>query len=169
MNSLVIYDSQYGNTERVAQAIGRALSASGEAQVVRVDEVSPGRLTGLELLVVGSPTQRFRPTPAITGWLRSIPANGLGGAGVAAFDTRIPVAEAGSVLLGLFVRLAGPGAYAAQHISEGLTKGGGRLVALPEGFLVRGTEGPLKEGELERAARWATGLRAEVPSKSNVR
>ncbi|MBB5234694.1 flavorubredoxin [Deinococcus budaensis] len=120
MNTLVVYDSQHGNTERVVQAIGRALGTPGEAQAVRVGEVSPGRLTGLELLV-GSPTQRFRPTPAITGWLRSIPANGLGGAGVAAFDTRIPVAEAGSVLPGFFARLAGPGAYAAQHIAEGVS------------------------------------------------
>ena len=32
------------------------------------------------------------------------------------------------------------------------------MVATPEGFIVTDTEGPLREGELERAAEWARGL-----------
>ena len=37
MNTLVVYDSQYGNTERIAQTIASTLRAFGQAQAVRVD------------------------------------------------------------------------------------------------------------------------------------
>lgn len=158
MKTLVVYDSAFGNTERVAQAIGRALGAHGEVQVLRVSEVGPEGLAGAELLIVGSPTQRFRPTPAMSDFLARLPADGLKGVHAAAFDTRIVVAEARNVALSFFVRLFGPAAYAAKHLADGLEKRGGTLLAPPEGFFVGGTEGPLKDGELERAARWAERL-----------
>lgn len=46
------------------------------------------------------------------------------------------------------------GGYAAGRIAETLKKKGGNLVMPPEGFFVKGKEGPLKEGELERTANW---------------
>jgi flavodoxin I len=52
----------------------------------------------------------------------------------------------------LFVRIFG---YAAQPITDRLEKKGGELVVPAEGFYVADTEGPLLEGELERAAEWA--------------
>ena len=45
--------------------------------------------------------------------------------------------------------------YAAGPIAEKLGRKSGELVIAPEGFIVKGTKGPLKEGELERAAAWA--------------
>ena len=45
--------------------------------------------------------------------------------------------------------------YAAERIAKDLVKKGGRLVAEPEGFIVENKEGPLKQGELERASKWA--------------
>jgi flavodoxin len=162
MNALVVYDSQYGNTERIAEAmaraIGEALASPEDVAVLRVSEVKPEQLAGLQLLVVGSPTQRFRPTPATAGLLQSIPANALKGVHVAAFDTRINVPEVKSSALSFFVWLFGPAAYAAKHIADGLKKHGGELIASPEGFFVKGMEGPLKDGELARAASWARML-----------
>jgi hypothetical protein len=55
-------------------------------------------------------------------------------------------------VLSFFVELFG---YAAKPIADRLRKKGGSLVAPPEGFYVAGTEGPLLEGELDRAAQWA--------------
>jgi flavodoxin len=110
-------------------------------------------LTGLGLLIVGSPTQKFRPTEATTNLLKGIPENGLKGVKVAAFDTRFTMSEIEeSRVLPFFVRLFG---YAAKPISDRLEKKGGEVVIPPEGFYVEGIEGPLKEGELERAADWA--------------
>jgi len=155
MKTLVIYDSAYGNTYKIAQAIGKSLGSPNEVEVLRVGEVRQEQLTGLDLLVVGSPTQKFNPLSTVTNLLQKIPANGLKGVRVATFDTRFAVREVRSILLNFFVRLYGPAAYAAKHIADQLQKSGGKLVVPPEGFFVQGTEGPLKQGELERAANWA--------------
>lgn len=157
MKALVVYDSVFGNTEQVAQAIGRALGVPDGVRVRRVGEVQPEELAGLDLLVVGSPTRGFRPTPATTGWLKRLPAQSLQGVRVAAFDTRISVEDTGSGLLRLLVGLFG---YAAGPIAKRLVGKGGTLVAPPEGFIVSGTEGPMKEGELARAAAWAGEIAA---------
>jgi len=86
------------------------------------------------------------PTPAIRDFLNKVPEPSLKGINVAAFDTRIPTK---------LVRVFG---YAAGRIAGNLKGKGGTLVASPEGFFVKGTKGPLREGELERAADWAKGI-----------
>jgi len=156
MRAFVIYDSQYGNTEKVAQEIGKALQAQAEVIVCRVGEVTTGQLAGIGLLAVGSPTQRFNPTPVVTEFLSSIPPNGLKGIKVAAFDTRLTWEVIQKTPpLPFFERIFG---YAASRIGKALKKKGGSLVVEPEGFFVEGTEGPLSVGELERAAAWALKL-----------
>ncbi len=154
MKAMVVYDSKFGNTEKIAQAVGEALGSLGQVEVMRVGNVQAQRLGGLDLLVVGSPTWRFRPTPAISELLKSIPRNGLKGTRVAAFDTRLTPEEIQSTaaILGRIVSIFG---FAAQPISKALQKKGGEPVAPAEGFYVEGSEGPLRDGELERAAGWA--------------
>lgn len=153
MKILVIYDSAFGNTEKVARQMGEKLGAHGEAALKRVNQVQPEAFAGLDLLVVGSPTQRFRPTAATTQLLKGIPKGALAGVRVAAFDTRLTEAEIGeNRVLGFFVGIFG---YAAKPIADQLVKKGGTLVAPPEGFYVAGMEGPLLAGELERAGVWA--------------
>jgi flavodoxin I len=161
MKVLIVYDSVYGNTEQIAQAIGHALGSQEDVEVLRVGDVKPEQLTGLKLLIVGSPTHGFRPTPTINSLLERIPMNGLGGVKVAAFDTRISMDDidppilrfAGRLVVGLF-------GYAAKPIADKLKVKGGELTIPPEGFFVEGTEGPLKEGELERATDWARQIMA---------
>jgi len=156
MKSMVVYDSLYGNTERIAQAIGNVPGSAEEVTVIRVGAVKPEQLAGIKLLVVGSPTQQFRPTAGIKSFLNNIPQNGLKGIKVAAFDTRLTMAEIEkSPPLPFFVRIYG---YAAARIANQLKKKGGELVIPTEGFYVEGMKGPLVEGELERAEKWARGL-----------
>ena len=152
MKALIIYDSFYGNTEQIAQAIGKAIGSPWEVQVMRVSNVQPQQWTGLNLLVVGSPTRGFRPTPAINKLLGGIPANGLQGVKVAGFDTRISWDDIKPALLRSMAKIFG---FAAKPISDKLMRKGGVLAAPPAGFFVKGSEGPLREGELERAAAWA--------------
>ena len=160
MKAIVAYDSAYGNTEQVARAIGKALGAEEDVAVLRVGDMQAEHLTGLTLLVVGSPTQRFSPTGPTTAMLKSIPQEGLRGVKVAAFDTRITVAEIERIkILAFFVRLFG---YAAEPIADRLQKKGGELAVPPEPFYVGGTEGPLLEGELERAVDWARQIAAAL-------
>jgi flavodoxin len=141
MKVLVVYDSAYGNTEKIARAIGGAIT--GEVKVLRAGEVNPSELGSLDFLIVGSPTQGGRPMPAVQAFLNNVPQTAIRGMSVAAFDTR--VASKWVVIFG----------YAAGKIAGGLKKKGGTLVLPPEGFFVKGTRGPLKDGELERAAAWA--------------
>ena len=156
MKSMVIYDSLYGNTEKIAQAIGNTLGEQGEVTVIRVGEAKIDQLVGADLLVIGSPTQQFRPTVGTKNFLNLIPKNGLKGIKVAAFDTRFPMPVIQKTPpLPFFVRIFG---YAAGRIAKQLEAKGGRLVVAPEGFFVEDTKGPLVEGELERAANWARVL-----------
>jgi flavodoxin len=156
MKFILIFDSLYGNTEQISRSIGTALSMQGEVTLVRVADFKMDMLSGVELLIVGSPTQKFRPTEAIKGFLKGIPAGRLKGIRVAAFDTRLTQSNIdGTPILPHFVKIFG---YAAEPIGKELQKKGGVLVVPPEGFYVEGTEGPLVEGELERAAEWARQL-----------
>lgn len=159
-NTLVVYDSFFGNTEKIAQSIGNALGGQGDVGTVRVVDVKPEQLAGLELLIVGSPTRAFSPSPVIKKFLKSIPKDGLKGVKVAAFDTRVTDEEIDSAvfILRIFVNIFG---YAAKPISDRLVKKAGQLITPPEGFFVKGTEGPLIEGELERATNWAKQILAK--------
>ena len=78
----------------------------------------------MKLLIVGSPTRGFRPTPAINRLLGSIPKHGLKGVKVAAFDTRISMNDIDSRILPPLVKVFG---YAAKPIADRLKKKGGEL------------------------------------------
>jgi flavodoxin len=144
MKALIVYDSVYGNTEKIARAVADAIAPSGEVKVVQAGEANPPELESTDLLIVGSPTHGGRPTPPVQDFLNKVPK--LQGINVAAFDTRSQA------------KLAKVFGNAAGRIARNLEKKGGNLIASPEGFLVTGTKGPLKEGELERATGWAKGI-----------
>jgi len=150
MKALVIYDSVFGNTEKVAQAIGTLLG--DQVPVVKVGGVTPDQMAGLDVLIVGSPTRAFSMTPATKKMIMAWPADALAGVKVAAFDTRVDIATVDNKFL---TTMAGIFGYAAEPIAKWLKRKGGVEAAEPGGFIVLGTEGPMKDGELERAASWA--------------
>ena len=155
MKAIVIYDSQFGNTEKIAQAVRDALSDTAETRLMRASSVAPRDLMAADLLVVGSPTQRFHATEPVDRFLKGASLHGIH---AVAFDTRFDMNDVDSRTLRLAVKVAGDSAYAAPRIAAVLEKAGATMVATPEGFIVTDTEGPLREGELERAAEWARGL-----------
>jgi flavodoxin I len=150
MNILVVYDSYFGNTEKVANAIAEAMGEG--AGFVRAADASNEQLKGLDYLFVGSPTRAFKATKAVTDFLNKLPSGALSGVKVAAFDTRMDTKMVNNKVLTFMVGIFG---YATKPIADRLQKKGGVLVAEPEGFIVLDSEGPMKEGELERAAAWA--------------
>lgn len=149
---MVIYDSVFGNTAKVAEAIGEAL---GNATVINISKVSRADLESLDILFVGSPTRAFRPTPAMMTFLKGLDRNALDGVKAAAFDTRIKIDQTTPGFLCIMIKLFG---YADAKIAKALTKAGADLALESDGFGVTGTEGPLTEGELERAKEWAKGI-----------
>lgn len=148
MKVLVVYDSQYGNTEKIARAIGDAIPG---ARVLHASEADASELESLGLLIVGSPTHGGRPMGAVQIFLRKAPATAIEGINVAAFDTRFASG---------FAKIFG---YAAVRIANTLKRKDGSLVVGPEGFIVEATKGPLREGELERAAGWAGEVIRSAP------
>ena len=144
MKTLVVYDSLYGNTKAIAQAIGDALP--GEVEVLHVSEADASGLEAYDLLVVGAPTHGAKPSPEMQGFLDQIQAPALEGVKVASFDTRMT-----NKLITMF-------GVAAPKIAKALQQKGGTSTGKTEGFCVTGGEGPLKDGEVERAAAWAHGL-----------
>ncbi len=151
MKSLVVYDSFFGNTEKIAQAIADALKAKGDVTLCRIAELSLDSLQSINLLVVGSPTRAFNPSKSTTTFLKSIPSRRLEGIKVAAFDTRIAVEDVNLWFLTIMVKLFG---YAAETIGKRLMQKGGTPLLDPTGFYVKDSEGPLKNGEIDRAKTW---------------
>jgi flavodoxin len=152
MKALVIYQSYFGNTEQIAQAIGRALAERAEVDVVAVEEMTPDKLEALDLLVVGAPTRGFKPTEPMLAWLDGLDKQALAGQKVAVFDTRIALNTIESGIARWMVKVGG---FAAPRIARSLRDKGGALVLPAEGFTVDSKEGPLTAGELDRAGVWA--------------
>lgn len=155
MKTLIIYDSFFGNTEQIAHSMVTALKSDTIVEFLKVKDVKPEHLNSAKLVIIGSPTRGFKPTPDVISFLSGLPAKSLKGIKVAAFDTRISLSSIKSRLFRFIVRAGG---YAAHSISEQLVKKGGELLLPPEGFLVMGEEGPLENGEKERAAEWIKTL-----------
>jgi len=155
VEALVVYDSVFGNTRLIAQSIADALASRVSVELLLAADADPQKLTRCELLVVGSPTRGFRPTEAVTALLKRLHQQSLRGVKVAAFDTRFKAEEIDSAGLRFVVKTGG---FAAKRIAGQLKRAGGGLSVPPEGFYVVGTEGPLKQGERERAAAWAIEL-----------
>jgi len=149
MKSLVIFDSYFGNTEKVAKTIAAEL----EAIPVHVSEFKNSQLENIDLLIVGSPTRAFSPSVNVKTFLKTLP--NIEGIKVGAFDTRMDVNDDMPGILKFFVKIFG---YAADPILKKLEKRGGEAVLEPVGFYVKDTEGPLKEGEIERAKKWVKAI-----------
>jgi len=146
MKTLVIYESLYGNTEKIARAIAGAIE--GEVVVKNAGAATAADLEKIDLLLMGSATQGGRAMKATQAFLDSLGENSLKGLKAAAFDTRLTAA---------IVKLFG---WAAKRIAENLKKKGAVILVEPEGFLVVNTKGPEKAGELERAAAWGKQVSA---------
>src|SRR5262245_8787079 len=89
MKSLVVYESQYGNTEKIAKAIGAQLAAAGSARVVALDHPDAFATEGIDLLVVGGPTQGHGLSARLRDRLQQVPADAFVGVAAATFDTRL--------------------------------------------------------------------------------
>jgi len=166
MKSLIVYESMFGDTQLIADAIADGLSAQVAGDVADVVEVgtAPTSIgTDVDLLVVGGPTHAFsmsRPSSredatrqanghstvshgrGIREWLEilSLPAD----LATAAFDTKMSRP-----------RLPGSAGRAAE---KRLRRKGCRIIAPAEDFFVAGTQGPLVDGEQVRARSWGADL-----------
>ena len=155
MRTVVIYDTKFGNTAKVAEAIARGAGASGSVSILDTAEAAESLTERPDLLIVGGPTQRRGPSPALRGLVDALPPV-LRGVPAAAFDTRY---RGATWVMG----------SAAGQAAKRLRSAGARLAAPPESFFIaRG--GPLESqrleaGELERAETWGRVVGAAATSR----
>jgi flavodoxin len=148
LNAIVVFDSYFGNTEKIGRAIAVGIP---DIVVRRASYMTPSDLKGFDVIIIGSPTQGFRPTQNIIDLLKGTKARDMNGVKIATFDTRLDLESINSKVMRTVINFGG---YAAPVIQKILFKKGAKPVVPPEGFLVSGHEGPPVEGELERATEW---------------
>jgi hypothetical protein len=160
MRAFVVYESHWGNTAAIARAIADGFGPG--ARALTTDQASDTAIADADLIVAGAPVIAFglvsdkmrnslvadsekapsRPDlshPSMRSWLEHLPA---GHGRSAAFETRIWWSPRG----------------ATGTIDRGLADAGYRPVAKGRRFIVSGTYGPLRDGELERAREWGAEL-----------
>ena len=170
MKALVVYESMFGNTRQIAEAIAQGLRSSIATDVLLAHEAGQVDLDEIDLVVAGGPThawglsrERTRmgavvdaakhpdhvldpgvQQPGVREWLRSLP-RGRHHARAVAFDTRLdkPKAITGS---------------AARSIQHGLHSAGFGAFGEPHSVVVTGMAGPLASGEIERAQQWGEAM-----------
>ncbi len=155
MSIAIVYDSIFGNTAEIAKAIAAELETTAQVRLLAVSDAKSIDLSDVDLLLVGSPTRGFRPTPATAEFIEGLSTTAGTGRRAAAFDTRMNVEEIHPAPLRWVVEAGG---YAADRIAAMLDHKGFASAGPDAGFLVGGTEGPLKSGEIERACAWARSL-----------
>lgn len=153
MKILVIYDSYFGNTERIALAIKDSIPENKHVVVKKISDFNSSDLEGVEVIIIGSPTRAFRPTEAITNFLKNIDLRKYKWI---AFDTGVNPEQIKSKVLNVMVKLFG---YAAPNMAKTIKKAGGVMLAEPETFYVIGNEGPLVTGEIDRFHQWIESVK----------
>jgi flavodoxin len=153
MKTAVIYATRSGNTKRVAEQIAEALRERGTAELYEA-AAAPADLHDFDLVVIGGPTEAHGMTPPIKDYLARLVEGSVRSHVAAAFDTRLawPRALSGS---------------AAEGIATDLRAKGALVATAPESFIVS-RKPELKEGELERAGRWARGLAQSVSPRTTA-
>ena len=160
MKAIVVYESHWGSTAAIARAIAEGIGPG--ARALSTAEATAAVIADADLIVAGAPVLGFRlPTeemlrniatspskasaapdishPSMRSWLAALPA---GHGRAAAFETRIWWSPGG----------------ATGAIDRALQGAGYRLLTKARRFIVKGSSGPLREGELERARQWGADL-----------
>lgn len=142
LNAIIVYESTFGNTTRLARAMAEVIRPHGNLRLVAAHEINYLEAVGLNLLVIGSPVHQHRVPGVLRSLIEETPAGALQGVHVASFDTRYhrPAWITGTV---------------APWLTRKLRYLGGRPLVSGESFFVLHRMGPLEEGECERAQIWS--------------
>ena len=152
MKAIIIFDSFFGNTEKIAKEIKRVLSKKHEVSLVNVKDAKSCDIENYDTLIIGSPTRAFSPSENTVSFLKEL--GSLDGKKFLTFDTRADIADVPK-LLGLIMKVFG---YADKKIAKHLRAKGGVELFSPRGFFVNDKEGPLKDGEIDTVQDWLKSL-----------
>jgi hypothetical protein len=174
MHALVVFESMYGNTRAIAEAIAAGLSTRMPVEVKEVGLAPEGIDKDVSLLVVGAPTHvhgMSNPETRRSAADRADMERGIESTSTGLREWLAGLAmEPSSVAVAAFdTRLKGPRLLwgsAAKSAEGKLRKAGARVVTPCQSFFIAGPRGPvyeaLAEGELDRARLWGEKLATQV-------
>ena len=145
MKTLVVYDSNFGNTKLIAEEIAKNIG--DDFKVITTKQFNQSDLKDVDLLIFGSPILGWRPSETTTAVLNSLQGKLSKKLKFSTFDTRVK----------LFIH-----GDAKEKMASMLTTAGATLVFEPQAFYVTGKVGPLFAGELEKASSWAKLIKAKM-------
>jgi flavodoxin-like protein len=180
MRAVVIYESMYGNTHQIAEAIGTGLAGAFDVAVVPVAEADQAVIAGADLLVVGGPTHMHGMARASTRRAAAKAADNPAGGlmlepdalktGLREWLDSLGKSKAHARAAAFDTRLGGPAAFtgrASKSVGKALRHHGYDLVAEPESFLVT-KQDRLVPRERERAASWGARLAAVCADAGSI-
>jgi len=152
MKGIVVYDSSYGNTKKIAETIAETLRELGiELDAFYVKDVKKLSARDYDFLVLGSPTKFYTMTRPISSFLGKVKGEEWMNKPFAAFDTENPENIERS-------RIENKNLSAAEKIAENLKEKQMNQLLPVLKAVVLGWKGPLKDGEIERTKDYAREL-----------
>lgn len=144
MKAVIIFDSNLGNTKKIAEAIAEELG--GNSKAMTTSQFNSGDLEGVDLIIAGSPIIGWKPTEKMDEFLTSLKKDQLKGIKATSFDTRVK----------LFIH-----GDAMNKMSAKLKNAGAEIIVKPHAFYVQSKETVLFDGEVEKAKEWAKTIKTE--------
>ena len=175
MHTLVLYESMYGNTHAIADAIGEGARASGDVTVIAAHDATTELVVWADLLIVGGPTHSHGMSTAASrsdaiaaagtpdGWSEISLDEDAPGSGVREWLDTLGDADH-KPAIAFDTKVLGPSLItgrAAGAIDKGLRAHGFRLVGKPESFIID-THQRLRFAEVDRARKWGARVAASV-------
>lgn len=153
MKIMIIYDSLYGNAEKIGMAIKDGLGTGHQVSFKKAKDADIKDIEGVELFIVGSPTHGGRFTEPVKVFLDKLSEKSLEGIKAASFATSSSPENQG-FFVRTIIKIFG---NASPRIAKVLKMKGAEVVG-SEAFFVTGKEGPLKDNEIPHAQEWAGNL-----------
>jgi len=143
LKGLIVCESFYGNTWKVAEALQEELAESGNiTDLLKAKEAEGVEASGYDFLLLGGPTRMFRASPGTRQFVKKLPKS-WAGKPFATFCTELKAYR---------------GPHAAVLLAEALIKRGLVQVAEPIITYVMGGKGPLDDDALPQAKKYAKSL-----------
>ncbi|MFC4061330.1 flavodoxin family protein [Planomonospora corallina] len=167
MRALVVFESMFGNTQAIAEAVAEGLTTRMDVELAEVSDAPTVIADDVDLIVVGGPTHAFGMSRPSTRQSAAEQAPGgliSKGAGLREWLTALDRRPARVTAAAFDTRVKNPWVpgSAARGAAKHLRRHGFPVVTEAHSFYVAGTSGPLLEGETERARNWGAELGAAL-------
>lgn len=145
---LIVYSSWFGNTKKVAEAIGKGINQNKENQVLakKVNEIDPKQVLDYEVVLIGTPNHMGGPTRSIKKFIDKLGQLEIEDKKVAVFDTYVRENVHVNKAVRKMEKRINQKIPELKQITEGLS------------ILVNGVRGPLAEGEIAKCEEFGIKL-----------